>query len=845
MPLTTLVQQAAVLPVAPIAMPKVARPRKDAVAACHHCGAPCREPFRNDENKEFCCSGCLTVYGLLTGHGLGDFYTLEEKAGVRVASTARPGQFRFLDEPPVRAKLVQYEDDKLTRVTLRLPGIHCVACVWLLENLFRLKPGLGKTEVNFPLRQIAISFETGRVKLSEVVELLTSIGYEPELKLSDLGNPPLKTPRRLWMQLGIAGFVFGNTMLLSIAGYFGLDAFNGPAFKALAGFISLALSIPVVTYSASDYWRSAWLSLRQGSLNIDVPLAAGMAALFAQSSYEVLSGRGEGYFDSLSGLLFFLLCGKLFQRKTYERLGFDRDYRSFFPLAATRKSGHGEERVALSQLGQSDHLIIRHGELVTADARLVEGTALIDYSFVTGESEPVEKKAPDHLYAGGRQIGGMIEVEMVKPVSQSYLSSLWDQEAFRKNEGKALNVVTNAYSHRFTLVVISIAIASAMAWAFVNPATSLKAFTSVLIVACPCALALAAPFTLGTAQRVLVRGNIFLKNPYVIESLSKVDTVVFDKTGTLTGPGAVTWNGFPLNETESGWLYSMTRQSTHPLAARLAGSMEPKPVTEPVRSFVEKPGCGMAGVVLGHDICAGSKAWLESSGIRLAVPGEHFGSEGNKGSEIHVAIDGKHRGSFTVGSALRPDVEHLIAGLSRTHGLTLLSGDNEKERGRFGALFGSGAQLKFNQSPLEKLDCVRALQDGKKTVMMVGDGLNDSGALKQADVGVAVVESISAFSPASDVIIAAEMLPRLADVFRYAKQSMRVVRGAFFISSLYNILGIGIAASGRLSPIVCAILMPLSSVTVVGFGCGTTAWLGRRAGLSGNSTNARTGREIP
>ena len=609
--------------------------------ACFHCGTLCRGAVFAVADKPFCCQGCRTVFEILSASGLTEFYKLSETAGVRIGATARNEQFQFLDEPAVRERLVDFSDARLTRVTFHIPSIHCIACVWLLENLFQLKPGIGQTQVNFPRKEVALSFDSAQVKLSEVVTLLASLGYEPELKLSALeARPGSKISRRLWIQLGLAGFAFGNIMLFSISAYLGLDAFAGPGFRKMVGAISLLLALPVVTYSALDYWRAAATSLRKKLLNIDVPIAAGIAAIFAQSSYEVLTGRGDGYFDSLCGLIFFLLCGRLFQQKTYDRLAFDRDYKSFFPLSVTRlcrrrreesqtasanrqslltssPTEKFEEQVSLSQLAVGDRLVLRNGELIPADAKLVTGPALIDYSFVTGESEPVEKKPDDYLYAGGRQMGGAIEVEMVKAVSQGYLTSLWNQDAFRKGKSELLNQITNTYSQRFTKLVIAVAVGTALFWGFVNPALSLKAFTSVLIVACPCALALAAPFALGTAQRVLARRDVYLKNPYVLEALAEVDAVVFDKTGTLTaaGAGAVNWQGLPLNETEERWLFSMTRHSTHPLPVRIGEAIKRTYFPEPVRSFLETPGCGMEGSVAGHEIWMGSATWLATRDV--------------------------------------------------------------------------------------------------------------------------------------------------------------------------------------------------------------------------------------
>ncbi|MDB6024659.1 MAG: Cation transport ATPase [Verrucomicrobiales bacterium] len=796
---------------------------------CFHCETPCATTAFRKEEKSFCCHGCLTVFEILTENGLTDFYKLSANAGVRVKVSEQADEFAFLDEPTVRQRLVNFSDDRTSRITLHLPAIHCIACVWLLEHLFRLKEGIGQSVVNFPRKEISISFENEKLKLSEVVALLASLGYEPDLKFSDLEKLKHPVSRRLWLQLGIAGFAFGNIMLFSISSYFGLDVEH---FKKLFGYLSFALALPVFFYSASDYWKSAWQSLRRRMLTIEVPIAAGIVALFAQSAYEVCSGRGEGYFDSLAGLLFFLLCGKLFQQKTYDRLAFDRDYKSFFPLSVTRKTAESEERVSLSQLEVGNYLLIRHGELIPADARVTQGVALIDYSFVTGESEPVEKQPGDHLFAGGRQIGAAIEVETVKAVSQSYLTSLWSQESFRKEKSETLDTLTNVYSQRFTKIVMVIAIGAALFWWFFDSSRAVKAFTSVLIVACPCALALAAPFALGTAQRVLARRNIFLKTPSVIETLAKVDAIVFDKTGTLTaaGAGSIAFAGAPLTPTEENALVSLSRQSTHPNSARIAELLSHR-TAEPVRSFVENTGCGIEGLVGGTEILMGSALWLQTRGVNVPAISA-------SGSTVHIATNQIYRGCFILASAVRAEIGAMLNKLSEHYELTLLSGDNEREREQFSALFGTSSQLYFNHGPQRKFEFVGDLQSAGKTVMMVGDGLNDAGAFKQSAVGVAVVENISAFSPASDVIMSASMVPHLHETLRFSKGAVRIVKLSFLVSSLYNVIGLSIAASGKLSPIICAILMPLSSITVVAFACGMTAWLGKRT--FGSSSQVET-----
>lgn len=802
--------------------------KTQADALCFHCGNNCGVSHFTAAEHRFCCQGCLTVFELLTANGLDNYYELDAKAGLRAPAEIPGDRFAFLDQPAVRQRIVHFSNAATTRIVLRIPAIHCIACVWLLENLFRLNPAIGRSEVNFPRKEITLNFTTSAVKLSEVAGLLASLGYEPDLKFSDLESAP-KTgaPRRLWMQTGVAGFAFGNNMLFAIALYLGVDAVNGPEFQRLVGYISLALAIPVLLYSAQDYFRLAWQGLKHRLLTIETPIAAGILVIFGQSFFEVISGRGVGYFDSFAGLLFFLLCGRLFQQKTYARLAFDRDFKSFFPLSITRRRDGVEEHVALSEIKSGDCLVIRNGELVPADGKLARGRAVIDYSFVTGEAEAVELSEGDYLYAGGRQMGAAIEIETTKAVSQSYLTSLWNQEIFTKPNAESLDTLINCYSQRFTKVVLAIALGTALFWAFVAPAKALPAFASVLIVACPCALALAAPFALGTAVRVLGRQNVFVKSPQVLERLAKIDTVVFDKTGTLTAGGASTveFQGAPLGADEQRWIASVTRHSVHPHSVRIGETL--RAGAAEARCFRETPGCGLGALVEGREILVGSAAWFAGQGI--PVP------QLQCGNCAHVAIDKKWRGVFILPNSIRHGAAEMISALGADYRLALLSGDNERERPAFEKLFGPTAILKFNQGPIDKLAYVRELQKSGCRVAMIGDGLNDAGALKQSDVGVAVVETVGAFSPASDIIMRADMAPKFSAILRFSKATTRVVLLSFAISSFYNVIGIAIAASGRLAPIVCAVLMPLSSITVVAFACAAIVWRARRAGLKANS----------
>lgn len=819
-----------------------------APAACFHCGLPCPDSAPVRGERVFCCQGCLFVHDLLAENGLAQFYELGCHPGATVGAGRSKTNWSYLDEPALQQRLLDFTDGKVSRVTFQVPAIHCIACVWLLENLFRLNPAIGKSVVNFPRREIAVSYATQELPLSELAGLLASLGYPPRLTLGELEErTPDGARAKRWLQLGVAGFAFGNIMLFSLPAYLGFDSFSAGLFRTLFGCLSLALAAPVLLYSASDYWRSGLVAIRQRVVTLDVPIVLGLAVLYTWSGFEIISGRGGGYLDSLTGLVFLLLCGRAFQQKTYQGMLFERDYKSFFPLSVVRKTAAGEETVALSSLRVGDRLMLRHGELLPADARLLSGSALVDYSFVTGEAEPVSRQAGDYLYAGGKQAGGAIEVEVVKPVSQSYLTSLWNHEAFAKNAVEDLDTLTNHYSRWFIRAVILVECGAALYWvADGQSARSLKAFTSVLIVACPCALALAAPFALGTSQRLLARCEIFLKNTLVLERLARVDAIVFDKTGTLTAAqaGAVAFFGADggLSPQEKTWVAELAKHSTHPLASKIrqwventaergcvsrsgsdlaaaaeVANGEGRPGPD-LKEFVEVPGGGISGLIDGRRVRLGSRAWLER--LRIEIPNLNLAP----GSTVFLSVNGAARGAFVLTHALQPEVAQLLETLGAEYDLALLSGDNERERERFRGLFGPQATLQFNQSPLQKLGFVRALQQAGKTVMMVGDGLNDAGALKQSDVGIAVVEKVGAFSPASDVILPAARVPRLLGLLRAARRSVAVVRWSLAISAVYNVAGVSIAAAGVLSPLICAVLMPLSSISVVLFACGAARW---------------------
>lgn len=790
--------------------------------ACAHCGARCPDDRIREVDHYFCCHGCLTVFQLLSASGLQRFYDLEHTPGTRMdRSVAAAGRFAYLDDEAVQARLLDFRSEHLSRVTFHIPAIHCLACIWLLENLFRLNPAIGTSQVNFPRKEVALSFDPRALSLRGVVELLTSIGYEPTLNLGSGAAPRsrLREERSLWLKIGLAGFVSANSMMLNFAHYFGLE--TGDSVGRLNGWVNLGLSIPVLLYSASDYFRQSWLGLRRRALTLDVPIALGVLALFAQSTYEVITATGEGYFDSFTMLILLLLCGRWFQQRSFDALSFDRDYRSYFPLSVLRREAEGDRAVPVSALRVGDRIVVRHQEIVPADSRLLSPEAHLDYSFVTGEAEPVRRQAGEVVYAGGRLAGPAAELATIKETSQSYLASLWNHEAFRKNRDRSLDNLTNRISRWFTAAVLLLAAGAAVGWGLTDPARGVKAFVATLIVACPCALALSAPFALGFAQRLLARHRVFLKNAETVEQLAGIDRIIFDKTGTLTRAGEVVFEGPGCEPAAATAVRAVAAHSTHPLSRAIAGrSDELRPE---VQDFHEEPGRGLAGRAGGHRILLGSADWLRGHGV-ADLP------ENPRGAA--VAVDGRFAGCYVPVPAYRMEIQALAGDLQPAYRLAVLSGDGPGEESRLRAWFGPATDLRFRQQPLDKLEAVRQYQQAGARVLMLGDGLNDAGALRQADIGVAVTDDLAAFAPACDAMLEGQQLERLPALLRFARGTVRTIHVSFAVSLVYNLLGLWYAMQGELSPLVCAILMPASSVSVVLLALLGTRGAARRSGLT-------------
>ncbi|HEU4553717.1 MAG TPA: heavy metal translocating P-type ATPase metal-binding domain-containing protein [Chitinophaga sp.] len=779
---------------------------------CYHCGEACENNERWLDDKPFCCEGCKLVFELLNNNGLCAYYQLNGQPGAPQRTPVRADKFAFLEDEKIQQQLIQFRNNTHTHVTFYIPQIHCSSCLWLLEHLHRLDAGVQRVTVNFARKEAQVIFQEPQTSLRKVAELLTSIGYEPYISLQDLQHKKPGINRQLIYQLGVAGFCFGNIMLLSFPEYF---SGNGDIDTHLFRYLNLALSLPVFLYSAQAFYRSAWGGLKHGFMNIDVPIVLAIFVTFARSLADIATGSGAGYFDALTGIVFFMLAGRALQDKTYQGLSFDRDYTSYFPIAVTVVKGGKQLPIALPDIREGDILLIHNNELVPADGMLIQGNALIDYSFVTGEADPVPCQAGDIIYAGGRQLDGNIQLHTIKPVAQSYLTSLWNRQELQQQTHRETSFI-HLLGRYFTWGVLGIAVLTAAWWAWHDPARIWPSVTAILIIACPCALLLASSFTGGHILRILSRHRLYLRNANAIERLAATDHIVFDKTGTLTDKHNTTviFNGPPLTHAESMLAAALAAQSTHPLSQAVRSFCGNSGL--PVQQFRQVTGMGIAGVVNGEHIRLGNAAFTGA--------GENTAG----GSVVHFSVNGQVRGYFSMQNGYRKGIPGLLMQLRKKYALTVLSGDNAREEKQLRKLMGNDAALCFSQQPQDKLDHILALQKQGYKVLMIGDGLNDAGALKQSNTGISLTEDSNNFTPASDGILEARQLPLLPFYIQLCKACKRIILTSFVFSLVYNFTGLFFAVQGRLSPLTAAVLMPASSISIILITWGLSMLAGKR-----------------
>jgi Cu+-exporting ATPase len=565
----------------------------------------------------------------------------------------------------------------------------------------------------------------------------------------------------------------------------------------------LGIALPVFFYCAKEFFINAYKSIIQKHLNIDAPIALAIIITFLRSVFEIFTNAGAGYLDSMSGIVFFMLIGRALQNKTQKTLKFNRDYKSYFPVAVTIIESGKELTKQIENIKIDDVLLLHHQEIIPVDCILSKGKAEIDYSFITGENTSQLVNVGELIYSGGKVISSKIEVITAKTFSQNSFTQLWNNSIF-KNKTESSSFV-NILSKYFSLALFGIAFITFIYWFYVNPSIALNAFTAVLIVACPCSLLLTSSFTFGYIIEVFNNKGLFVKGAQTIEEMSNSTHVVFDKTGTLTEANSsnIIYFGAELSPEELSIVISCMKQSMHPLSKVIAEKFSNKYRILNIINIKEIKGEGIEAWVDDKHIKIGNKEFTKA-----------ITNVNELASRVYISIDNNIKGCFIIENKIKDNVQDLIHEL-KDYSLSLLSGDNESSKGQMEKIFPNSSELNFNQSPINKLDYILKLQNNGKKVIMVGDGLNDAGALKQSNCGISIVQNYFSFSPACDGILEAKNLYRFSSFIKSSVAAKKLIKLTFVFSIFYNIIGLSFAVSGNLQPAIAAILMPASSISII------------------------------
>jgi Cu2+-exporting ATPase len=799
---------------------------------------------RAGEQQQFCCNGCRQVHAILHDLGYENFYRIRESQkaeGRRANPSGRT--FEDFDDESFLSQYAERTDRGTCRTRFYLEGVHCAACVWLVEELPRSVDGLVGTRLNFANAVVSVEWDPDTTQLSQIGQAFDSIGYVPHAHRSDDTEKARKREERsLLLRLGVAAACAMNIMFLHGALYAGEYSGMDPRFEAFFRWISFALAIPVVLYSARPFYRAAWAGVRNRVPHMDLPIALALTAAFAYSAVSVLRGAGPVYFDSLAALVALLLGARFVQgraqRAAIERANSLRDVafaefaRRLEPLeqdgalaAEPTEPSELSREVPLGALRKGDQVEVRSGELIPVDGRVIRGSSSIDNAALTGESTPITVTAGATVHAGAVNLGSRLIVGVEAAGADTRVGALLALVEDAMARRPPIVQTADRLSRHFVMVVLALAAVTAAYWLSVSMGAALEQTIALLVVTCPCALGLATPVAMSVGLARAARAGIFVKTPDAIEQLEHADTILLDKTGTLTegAPTVSRWQG----DREAVELArALEFDSTHPVAQAMRRAAErPVRVARVVTDVCELSGLGITGAVDGRAVAVGNRALMDRQ--QAAAPPElerHADALVTDGqSPLYVAVDGAIVAVGGVGDPLRGDARTTVEALRR-RGMEprILSGDHPAIVARVAAELGiSDAHALGGLSPEQKRDVVaeltaeRTSSAGNRRVVMVGDGVNDAAAMALADVGIAVQGGAGASIVAADVVLTRPGLEPLAEVVTGSRRLLWVVYRNLLFSLAYNAVGATLAIAGLVGPLAAALLMPASSLTVI------------------------------
>ncbi|MCA9131926.1 MAG: heavy metal translocating P-type ATPase [Planctomycetales bacterium] len=792
---------------------------------CVHCGLPTDCSTDSDPSRVFCCAGCLGAYQLIHGWGLEDFYALREqmKSSGTARAASKDSRYEQFDSLEFLGPSRPTEfSDGTCGAEFAVHGLHCGACAWLIENAAAREAGLLSARVRMSDHTVRVQFDPQRTKLSRVARLFDSLGYGLAPIDAQRDRQIQIASRRLLVQIAIAGFLAANAMWIAVALYAGEYSGVEPQYRYFLGLVGISLGVSAVLGPGRTFLVGALASLRTGTPHMDLPVALGLGVGGLVGTVNAVVGRGHVYFDSLATLVFLLLIGRWIQFRQQQRAARAVDLMlRITPRHATLLSNTGQEQLVLvDTLVAGDRIRVAPGESVPADGEVTRGESSLDRSLLTGESLPVGVAVGDTVAAGTVNLTSPFDLRVTATGRDSRIGQVMQAVEMAASERTPLVQLADRIGGVFVVTVIVLAVATFLIWLPHSLPAATAHATALLIVACPCALALATPLAIAVALGRAAKGSILVRDGQALQQLASVGTLWLDKTGTLTeGRQRVSsWYGSGEGLRLAAALEAQCR---HPVAQAIVREAERQQVQLPTQAELEcvLPGGGVSGRVEGRRLHAGNASLMQAEGI--AVPEEfahHMQRLADHGeSPILLALDGQIVSLLGLSDPIRDGARELVdelQGLGWSVGI--LSGDHPAIVRRVGEQLGLPLTRCFGAlSPEQKLAAIRDSRHAGQTVVMVGDGANDAAALAAADVGIAIRGGAEVSLQAAPIFIASGKLLSIANLLRGAARTTRVIHSNFAISLSYNLLAVGLAMTGLISPLFAAILMPLSSVSVL------------------------------
>ena len=801
---------------------------------CYHCGLPIPAGAVlsveiGGQRREMCCAGCQAVAQAIVANGLADYYRHRDAMpeSPREALPQIVADFVLFDHPDVQKNFVRRAEgaagEHEQEAALILEGITCAACVWLNESHVRRQPGVTAIDINYTTRRARVRWDERVTKLSAILEAIAAIGYRAHPydvgRSEELARKERKAA--LW-RLFVAGFGMMQVMMYAIPVYLA-DGDMTPDIEQLMRWASLILTVPVIGYSAAPFFLSAWRDLKLHRVGMDVPVALGVGAAFAASVWATLIAAGEVYFDSVTMFVFFLLSGRYLEMMARQKAArsvetLARAIPAFatrlasWPVTSVNAAG---ERVAVAELRAGDTVRIRPGETVPADGCVLDGESAADESLLTGESRLVPKRAGDALIGGSTNTASplVMRVERVGEATRvAAIQRLMERAAAEKPR---LVEMADRVAGRFIVALLLLAVATALAWWWIDASRVLWIFVAVLVVSCPCALSLATPAALTVATGALAACGVLVTRGHAIEALARADRFIFDKTGTLTVGHMELVEVMPVRG-EAAFALAMAaaleRGSEHPIARALtAGGADAGVAVSAVRATT---GAGVEGLIDGRAWRLGRPEFVAAM-HGLAVPSELESKVGAGDTVIALGNDGGWQAFFRLSDSLRPEAAATAAKLSAAGiRLSIFSGDAPAAAARVGAALGI-ADVRGGLSPEDKHAALKALQAAGETVAMVGDGVNDAPVLAQAQVSIAMGGGADLARANADIVLLGNDLQALPQGLALARRTVRIVKQNLVWAFAYNFLAIPLAMAGWVTPWMAGIGMSASSLLVV------------------------------